>query len=368
MPARLTPVQVRLAVAGLFIFFLLGMAVTINGPLGVALAPRFPGAEASQISSAFFVGSAVVILASVLTKGRISTIWLVRCCTSSYVLGGALVCFAPSWPLVLAGILLAGCANGGMGMWFNAEMARTMPAYWLAILNGHWALGAILGPQLLNLLVKTPQMPHGVLAALGLLALPLAWRVQQTFADDHDPTHASVPAKAYMVAGLMALYVFTETLLFAFATQQVMATHRFPLQTATIVLSAMMIGFTVGRFAFGLVPATVRQGTSLMVLGAIAAAGAALSGVPGMVWVGYVLLGLGIGPVFPVIIAWGATVVKNAHQVTGIVTAGAVVAAAISPSVGNAAFRNQPGAVALTTAALFALLSLAAFGVDRVKS
>lgn len=358
--------QARILAAGCSSFVLLGMAVASSGPMGVALHERFgqPETSSPHVSLAFFIGSAVVILAAALTQGLFTRVWVPRIATVIYLVGAVLAFTAGQWSLVLAGSFLMGCANGGHGTWFNGEVARQMRGPWLAVLNGCWAIGAIIGPLLLRQNIQSPLTAFGVMAVASLLVVPLMALLPRHSAepDEEDHSATQMPNGVYLLAVLMALYVGIETTVFVFYTQFLMEIQKLGMRGATEVGSTMMLAFAVGRFALGAVSTRLSARRGVVLCGVLAALGGGLALVPGQAVAGLLVLGLAMGPVFPTLVAWVGEITRNAHRGTAILTTGGVLAAALAPAISGWIVIPRPGVLPMLVVAAFGGMAVLAWG------
>ncbi len=355
----------RLVAAGFVWFAFMGLAVTMNGPLSVAMTPLMgqPAVSQPQMGTAFFLGSALMLAANAAFTPWFVGAWVPRACTVSYFLGNVICATTTSWPLFLFGLALTGAGNGGMSVWFNAEFARTFEGSrvgaWLTALNGFWAVGAVLGPYLVAQLVQQPRSPYLVVAVAALLSLPLAFLIRPRPA--HDPTAeanlASIPKLVYGLMVVLGIYVGAETATLILMSRHLISVHGMTLPGAATVAAALWFAFMVGRFGVGPIAARVRPPWIIAGCSTLAICGLLMTTQAGLQWPGYMLLGIAMGPIFPAVIAWGTGLSPAAHRVTSLMVLGPCVTAVLFPATVAAAIGAQISALPWVIIGLHALIA-----------
>ena len=329
----------RLVAAGFVWFAMMGLAVTMSGPLSVSLGPAFrqPQANESQIVTALFAGSALMIALSVSFAKLFARTWVARFCGFSYATGMILCWMSPSWTLLLLGFGLIGLGNGGMSIWYNAEFARFFDGKrvgaWLSALNGFWAVGAVSGPLLLRQFERDPRAALGIVACIAVVALPLAVMVPTRVDPEHSEAEESVPVPR-LIFGLMVLlglYVGAETATLTLMSRYMMSVHAMSWSLATAVGSGLWFAFMVGRFGAGPIAARLHPSRLLFGCATLACVSLCIAAQPGLAMPGYIMLGLAMGPIFPTVIAWGTGLSPAAHRLTGIMVMGPCVTAVTFP-------------------------------------
>lgn len=365
--------QRRLVAAGFVWFALMGIAVTANGPLSVVLAEAFgqPKASEPQVGTAFFIGSALAIALSAAFSSLFSGSWVARACGASYTIGAGLCALTQSWMGLLLGLAMMGAGNGGLSIWFNAEFARTFEGpkrnAWLTALNGCWAVGAVMGPALVNLFGSAPKGPHTAIAVVALLSLPLALAVPAHRArkDSADTHIGRLPGRVWALAALLGLYVTAEVTTLLLMTRHLIEVHGFVVAGASLVGSGLWLAFMCGRF--GASPLSMRLSPGMLIAGSalLAVAGLGLTLMSSTVWAGYLLLGLSMGPIFPAVIAWGTSLTTAAHRATSVMVLGPCVGALIGPEVFGRLLQDRWSQMPLWVAGMFLVIATLSFWWDR---
>lgn len=331
--------QRRLVAAGFAWFALMGLAVTMTGPLSTALAPMMgqPQSSEAQIGTALFAGAGVMILLNVLFAERFAGAWVARFCGISYTVGILSCWLSPNWSVLLLGFVFVGAGNGGMSIWYNAEFARFFDGprvgAWLTALNGFWAVGAVSGPFLVGQFVAYPKRALLAAAILAVLALPMALRVPSRHHQVGDVSEESVrvPTRVYGLMVMLGFYVGAEAATLTLMSRHLMSVHEMTLALAAQVASCLWFAFMVGRFGAGPIAARVHPSRLLAGCAFLACLSLFLVTKPNLEWFGYVLLGLAMGPIFPAVIAWGTSLSAAAHRVTSLMILGPCVTAVSFP-------------------------------------
>jgi fucose permease len=231
-----------------------------------------------------------------------------------------------SWPVPLFAVAVAGLGFGGLVLIINTVMAAHGVSY-VNLVNGTYGLGAAAGPFLISL-------THGgwlfaVLAVGVLVSLPLAIR---------GPESAAVTGRLRpsLVLALFCLLLFSyagiETGLSSWEALHLRA-HGFSADTAAALTSLFWLGLAAGRL---LVPIVTREWSPpRIILTALAACagGLLLITVSVSAPVGFFLLGVFAGPIFPSVLAWIAATLPNPRRVNAFVLTTAMLGNASVPAV-----------------------------------
>lgn len=301
-------------------FVLCGVTTTMLGPLLPLLAERFQlsDSRAGLIFPVQFLGST--------TGSLLSSILLVRLGYRDLLaLSYVLMCFAPallltdSWTLCLAGVALSGAGLGfciAASNLFVASRNSSRRAAALSILNFTWGAGAIACPSLLAL----AQHAHSlhwflvILAALQLcVALGFVLHPERDFPTLAAPHHTANGIRfnwwssaAPWVGAMLFLYVGVEVATGGWLSAYAKRRAHMPGELWMLMPSFFWGALVLGRAMAPLVLRRVSESTLLRAAVALAAAGGTvllvLDGSAGIL-AGTVLAGLGLAPVFPLLIA-----------------------------------------------------------------
>jgi MFS transporter, FHS family, glucose/mannose:H+ symporter len=303
-------VVVRCAV----LFCLLGLFQATLGPLIPLLRDRddLSSATAGLLVTAFFGGS----LVSTAVAGTLSDRWargpLYVTSAALLVAGVGGLALPGAWPLPLLAVAVAGLGFGGLVLMVNTAMAaRGLGS--VNLVNGTFGLGAAAGPALISL-------THGgalfaVLAVCVLAALP--WRVPAAEAPPaRERLRPSLPL--FLFCAMLFCYAGVETGVAAWEPTHLRA-HGYAPDTAAALTSLFWLGLAAGRLLVPLVtkgwsPPRIVV-TSLLAFCAALAVIASGPAAP----VGYLLLGLFAGPVFPTTLAWIARTLPHPRRVNAAV-------------------------------------------------
>lgn len=238
---------------------LVGGIVAVYGTILVGVAHRFhlSLATAGVTLSANFVGALL---------GVVVCWWALRRHGGGRVLASALVVFAlglglaavaPSWPVFVAAIVLAGVGFGALDVGGLALLSRTEPghrAWRLSVTGSGWALGAIAGP--LVIVIIRPDRFGVLLAVAGLLALALTAFMRgieatppppkSTVARLARPANRSAVLRTFLAA--FCCYVALETAVAGWIASQLHGLG-YAVTVGSLVTAGFWAGLAIGRLA-----------------------------------------------------------------------------------------------------------------------
>lgn len=310
------------------IFGLLGLFQATLGPLIPLLGDRehLDAATAGLIVTGFFGGC----LVSTAVGGALTERWArgpLYVVSVVLLLGGmGLFALPLAWPLPLVAVAIAGLGQGGLVLIINATMAARGLTH-VNLVNGTYGLGAAAGPTIISI-------THGgyvfaVLAVCVLASLPLRMAVPAAPVERSRLTAGPV---LILFCGMLFCYAGIETALSSWEATQLRA-HGYEPDTAAALTSLFWLGLAAGRL---LVPLVTRTWTTFRILvTALVALGAALTLITVDVSapVGFFLLGMFAGPVFPTTLAWIAATLPHPRRVTSVVLTIAMLGNATVPTV-----------------------------------
>ena len=322
--------RIRALVSSCFILFGIGLVVAALGPL-------LPQLAANTHASLVHVG----LLFAVVYLGAIPSAFLVGMLMDRFGAAFVLACLAPLFAAAIAAFMLArslpsllalGFVVGLVGSAFStggnvfvakAYGGRNVPAQ--NLVNMFFGLGAIAGPALVAW--GTVKWGQGMLAlwvggALALVVLPALLsshrgeRSPETAkASDALPAvGATQPWSSILRSPL--LWIFGAVLLFDTGTEGAISgwvtvyIHQiaaFPLATSALVASGFWVTFTVGRLLAAalsarLQPRLLLYSSVLLAVGAVVLVNLGAGSVDVSIC-GFLLAGLGLGPVYPTTLA-----------------------------------------------------------------
>ncbi|MFT4109132.1 MFS transporter [Propionicimonas sp.] len=184
------------------------------------LTARF-GLQAWQLSI-FFICMGLAAIASMQLSGRLSDRFGARRVSIAMIpvliLAILAIGLAPSVPMLFVAGILLGIGNGGIDVAMNAigvQVEQNRPRPIMSFFHGMWSVGNLIGAGLLVLLGAvlgqadpTVVATCSTAAALGVVALVLAWRITPETVviahTDASGTRTPIPRSAYLL-GLMAI-------------------------------------------------------------------------------------------------------------------------------------------------------------------
>jgi MFS transporter, FHS family, glucose/mannose:H+ symporter len=310
----------------LVVFGLLGLFQATLGPLIPLLADRdgLDSATAGLIVTGFFGGS----LVSTAVGGALSDRWArgpLYVVSAVLFLGGiGLLALPLAWPLPLGAVAVAGLGFGGLVLIVNTVMAARGVTY-VSLVNGTFGLGAAAGPTLVSL-------THGgylyaVLAVGVLAALPLRMAVPARLEEER----LTVSPTLLLFCGMLFCYAGVETGLGSWEATHLRA-HGYAPDTAAALTSLFWLGLAAGRLLLPFVTRTW-TGVRILVTALLACAGGLTLLIGGVTApVGFFLLGVFVGPVFPTTLAWIATTLPHPRRVNAVVLTVAMLGNATVPA------------------------------------
>lgn len=367
---RSRPAHTALYAVGFGAFLLLGLVQAGYGPAYARLETRFTldVASVAGISSAHFGGSALgpVILGALLTRVPLRA--AVMLASAAFGLGLLGLALAPSWPLALAGAALAGLGFGAISGGFNSAFA-TLGAGPSSLVNALFGIGSVAAPLMALFLGSFPG-PFLLSAALAA-GLVVSLRSVRVWPAQHAAL-AQSPVNRPRVAlfGLLFFsYVGIEAGLGNWATTHLRAVGN---GHPEVITSLYWLALTAGRLAFApigsrLVSSRVGPAPVVLACAAVALLGSLLIAVPALAAAGYLLAGLGIAPIFSVLLAW-FTSRFPARVAPLMLTAGSLGGAAIPAVIGLLVARYGAQAVPYSVAADALVLGVLVLWVQRVFS
>lgn len=305
-------------------FFGLGV---INAAIGPAL-PELAGNTGSTLAamgslfSGMFFGSLAAQVFSGPLLDRLGPRWPLMAGLTMVGAGITGVAFARELPVALAFGFLTGMGYGVIALIINVTISNLFShrrASALNLINMFFGIGAFIAPAIAGLSLRLSGSSLTALwlgGALEILLLPLFfWRFKskrQDAAESGAPSHAGktlfLRSPVLWILSLMLLfYIGTENGASGWVTTYILQTTPLAVANAALAASAFWLAFTAGRMLGALLGVRWSTGTLLTVCLSIALLGgilivASTGNIP-LSFLGFVLLGLGLGPTFPTALA-----------------------------------------------------------------
>ncbi len=302
-------------------FGAIGAGVATVGPSlpGLALVIDRPLPDLGALLSAMFTG----MLVSQAIAGGVVDRYGVRPASLTsfavYALGTVSLPFAPSLGWLLASGLVMGLGFGLASISINslaATLVPTRPGFVLNLINVWYAGGTVAGPFLASVWLHRGGRAADVLVLAGvslLLLAPAAWmlvpRREATARSAASPADAPTPERwrpppALLLIGLLVLlYGGIEAGFGGWVASYVQQTIGSSASRAALLTSLFWLSYLVGRIAATVVTLSVGPGYVLAATSGVALVGGIVlsigHGRPAPTITAIVLLGFGVGPVYP---------------------------------------------------------------------
>lgn len=309
------------------LFGLLGAFQATLGPLIPLLRDRdhLSAGTAGLLVTGFFGGC----LVSTAAGGALSDRWArgpFSLASAVLLVGGmGLLALPAAWPVPLVAVAVAGLGFGGLVLIVNTAMAAKGLTH-VNLVNGTYGLGAAAGPALIS-------VTHGGLLFVVLAAGVVASLPRRVAAPVvvHAQEKLRVSAPLLLFCTMLFAYAGVETGLSAWEAVNLRA-HGFSADTAAALTSLFWLGLAAGRL---LAPFVTRDwAPPRLLFTALGACCAALTllGFAGSAPVGFFLLGVFAGPIFPAVLAWIAATMPQPRRVNAIVLTTAMLGNATMPA------------------------------------
>ena len=305
-------------------FFGLGV---INAAIGPAL-PELAGNTGSTLAavgslfSGMFFGSLAAQVFTGPLLDRLGPRWPLMAGLTMVGAGITGVAFARALPAALASAFLTGLGYGVIALIINVTVSNLFPhrrASALNLINMFFGIGAFIAPAIAGLSLRLSGSSLTALwlgGGLEILLLPFFFRRfssnQQDAAEPGEPLPAGktqfLRSPVLWILSLMLLvYIGTENGASGWVTTYMLQTTPLAAANAALAASAFWLAFTAGRMLGALLGVRWSTGALLKACLSIALLGGLLivasTGNTPLSFLGFVLLGLGLGPTFPTTLA-----------------------------------------------------------------
>ena len=364
--------------AGAWIYFVFGLAVTALGPTLQPIRESF-GLGLAELGLIFPFMAVGYVIASLFgspmsdSRGRRP---FIVAGTTLMAAGIGAIPLAPTWPLVLAGALFAGLGMGLFDGPLNALIVDHTPdnaARWLNFLHLFFVVGALAGPVMVGFALAGDidwRLIHGALAIAALTTpVPLVFMRMSKPAVSEPRTLTAIkdgvlqPVVLLMMA-VLALYVGVEVALSGWLPSFLELEHGFSRGLAGVSVSTLWGGMLVGRILAGFLLGRISP-LPLLALSMAAACPLALIASlidnPAASLIGFGFVGVFVAGAFPIALSQGVSTQKSTRgALAGFMMAAAGLGAiAFPPVVGAVAGPFGLRAAMAMTAALCGLAAIA---------
>jgi fucose permease len=365
--------QRLIAVAGILTFAFLGAIQALYGPLLPSLREAF-GVDATRVGLVFTAHGLGALLGifvpSLLHARRLAAHWL-GIATALLLLGGVALCFAPTWPAMLAAALVLALGFGIHVVRLNSLFVAGFGARGMTmslLINAAFSVGSILGPVILGLAGEPSRSIFGIVAIVALVLLPVSALTDRqagllgisSSARAADAAIGAKRSRTLLVAfvALMCLTTGVENSIGGWTTTLALAKgYSFP-EAAN--LTALFFG---GIFGGRLLAAAIgnRAQPGFVVVGAIACMVALLSIAAATAAgpVAFVLAGLAIAPIFSTTLVWVGAALPTSRNASAFVIGGALLGSALFPAMVGRVIAQFGATAAPPSILVLAFVSLA---------
>ncbi|MEM1330222.1 MAG: MFS transporter [Planctomycetota bacterium] len=277
----------------------------------------------SRLGTLLPFGVAAYIVSSGLSgpfERRFGVGWLLLASTFLGTAGLFVFAVSPAWWWLIFAMLLGGLGAGGIDAGLNAFAAARFGPKIVSWLHASWGVGVTAGPLLMTSILVAGlswrwgyAVIAGVLGSLVLLfwVTRRLWRVAEQTQESPAPERATMYATlrlplAWMHLGVFWIYCGLEAgagqLAYSVLTEQ----RGVPEGAAGVVIGGYWAAITVGRIAFGPLASRWSAETLLRLGTFVAPIGVALFWWNVADWVsfvGLIVLGLGLAPIFPMMMS-----------------------------------------------------------------
>ena len=360
----------RVAAVGLCVsFVVIGALQAMYGPAVPALRARF-GLSSGEVGLALSVHFAGALLGVLCTRRlrRVGNRFFLVATLTTIAVGCLGFAAAPVWPGALAAAFVAGVGFGWTDVGVNElflEFYGTDSTGMLNLLHGCFGVGAVLGPLLVGALPD--QSYPWAFVACALLSLTALAGVGGVSggpgqAPPGDVRWSAVGRLLALFMVFFVLHVGVESGIGGWETAHLVSLGwaAGPAATAT---SAFWLALTAGRFAVGSVARRFTAQRILMASLAVMTAGLVVAHWGPAAPAGYVLAGLGVGPLFPTGLVWLAEKLPGVTGATSSVIAVSMLGGVLPSAVGGSVERWGPGVIPTALAVLGVGSALAALAV-----
>lgn len=285
-----------------------GLSLDAAGPIAIVL-------TAGTVISSFMSGY-------VIKKVGTGKIVFFSCLTTGLALLGFSLAPAYVWLLLLA--LPLGLGAGTVDAALNNYVALHYKSHHMNWLHSFWGVGATLGPVIMGQALAVGLSWQGgtriislvqlSLAAILFISLPVWSKVGKSYhavPDHKEEKHKIIDIEAFKIKGVkyalmtFAFYCATELSVGLWGSSFLVHTRGIPVDTAAFWIAIYYGSITAGRFISGFVSFKVSNKNMIRYGALTALAGTLLLLLPlskSFAIIPFILLGLGLSPIFPAMI------------------------------------------------------------------
>jgi fucose permease len=383
----------RLIVASFFAsFIVLGITATLLGPTLDNLTRQFniPLENGGLFITLFSTGVTIALIAFgwLFESGRFQPRFILSLGPLMIALGGGLLVITNSALVAFVAVFVFGLGFGGLLIGPNitvSAMFAGSASGRLNALNAFFGIGAILGPQVVNVafVLDDYRLAYLFTALAAILIIMIFWQIdiparQISDTEDDDLTPGTRPGIRvnWLVfapfAALLFVYVGTEVGFGAWVATHLRLVGGLDEATANVGVSFFWAGLTTGRILAALLSRYLQAVALLALAAGIMLAGSVMmltiSGTAGVWFLASFTVGLGCGPMFPTTVAvvsdnYPAQFAAASGLILGVGNAGAMVTPWLQGQVGG----GESGGIIVTAVSAGLLLVIIAWIQRQIR-
>ncbi|HEX6076567.1 MAG TPA: MFS transporter [Micromonosporaceae bacterium] len=344
----------RPAMVGMCVsFVVIGVVQAAYGPAIPAMRERYDisSAEVGLVVTLHFSGALLGVLGTGLVRARLRNRAFLALALGTMSAGCLGLAVAPRWWLALCAALTAGVGFGWIDVGVNElflEFYGHAGTGMLNLLHGNFGVGAVLGPVLVGLLPGPLYRWAFVVSAALCLAVLFTTGGLSGRGMTGPPSHRARFAAAWRLTVLFmvffGLHVGVETGVAGWETSHLVHLG-WAAAPAAIATSGFWLAMTVVRFAVTPVARWFTAQQILIVSILVMLAGTGLAHWQPAAALGYVIAGVGVGPLFPTGLVWLAQKLPGVPATTSYVVAAAMLGGVVPGLIGAAVARWGMGVI-----------------------
>lgn len=362
-----------------------GISGTLLGPAFQSLSLRFtiPLENSGIFTGLQFLGITISVLATGRLLDRINARYALMCGSVLIGLGLLLIAVASSVSVALLGTFVLGLGYGIADVGANVVIARLNPERTGAALSRlafFYGLGAVLGPQLINIALSQNNFTLAFIAT-AVISLLLTIPFSQGSLPVERPdgmAKANTAARIHWwvllpFALVLFTYVGVEVGFSSWIVTQISMVNRITVSLATIGASLFWLGLTVSRGLASLILRRLTESQVLVASMVVVLIGLVLllvlPSLPTVAFVSAFIVGFGCGPIFPTTLALAGNVYPESRGTTsGVMMAVGTLGGALLPWVQGQIGAGKDGGMGLVLIVALAMICFQYFKPQPVKS
>jgi fucose permease len=349
-------------------FVVIGALQALYGPAIPAMRARFdlsPG-QVGLALSVHFVGALLGVLGTPQLRRRVTNRAFLVLALGTMTAGCLGFAAAPAWPVALTAAFVAGIGFGWIDVGVNElfiEFYGADSTGKLNLLHGNFGVGAVLGPLLVGALPTSHYSWAFVVCAALSLTVLLTVRGVSGRAPAGVPAGHGRSAAVWRLASLFSiffiLHVGVEAGAGGWETSHLVHLG-WGVGPAAMATSGFWLAMTAIRFAVSPIARRFTAQRILMAGIVVMLSGTLIACWPPLAPIGYVIAGIGVGPLFPTGLVWLSQRLPGVRGVTSYVIAASMLGGVLPSLIGLSVEQWGLGAVPVVLSVIGGCCLLAA--------